>query len=239
MDRPAARLNDLLIELVMVGRDCRPIRGSPSAGAAFMESLPHSLTNSVGYRNGRRFRPARLAAGGPEGSPAPRAAVVDTGAMTGVSASQLSATDGRARTGVIRHAAGRASARPPSCRWAPPRPSRRCCPESVRATGADILLGNTYHLMLRPGAERDRPALGGLHRFMNWGRPILTDSRRLPGDVAWRDLRRISEEGVRFRSHIDGSEHHLTPERSMEVQRLLGSDIVMCLRRVHAASGDA
>jgi queuine tRNA-ribosyltransferase len=99
-------------------------------------------------------------------------------------------------------------------------------PGSVRATGADILLGNTYHLMLRPTAERiDR--LGGLHRFMNWQRPILTDSGGFQV-MSLSGLRKLTEEGVRFKSHIDGSEHWLTPERSMEIQRLLGSDIVMC-----------
>jgi len=98
-------------------------------------------------------------------------------------------------------------------------------PESVRATGADIILGNTYHLMLRPGAERVAK-LGGLHRFMNWPRPILTDSGGYQV-MSLSDLRKITEEGVSFRSHLDGSKHMLTPERSMEIQRLLGSDIVM------------
>src|SRR5215470_9071838 len=100
-------------------------------------------------------------------------------------------------------------------------------PDSVRATGADIILGNTYHLMLRPGAERIAQ-LGGLHRFMNWPRPILTDSGGYQV-MSLSSLRDISEEGVRFRSHIDGSEHFLTPERAMEIQRLLGSDIQMVL----------
>ncbi|WP_299559526.1 tRNA guanosine(34) transglycosylase Tgt [uncultured Sulfitobacter sp.] len=99
-------------------------------------------------------------------------------------------------------------------------------PESVRATGADILLGNTYHLMLRPTAERiDR--LGGLHKFMNWGGPILTDSGGFQV-MSLADLRKLTERGVTFKSHIDGSKHEITPERSMEIQRLLGSDIVMC-----------
>jgi queuine tRNA-ribosyltransferase len=98
-------------------------------------------------------------------------------------------------------------------------------PEAVRATGADIILGNTYHLMLRPGAERVA-RLGGLHRFMNWPRPILTDSGGYQV-MSLSDLRKITEEGVTFASHLDGSRHLLTPERSMEVQRLLGSDIVM------------
>ncbi len=99
-------------------------------------------------------------------------------------------------------------------------------PESVRQTGADILLGNTYHLMLRPGAERVA-RLGGLHAFMNWERPILTDSGGFQV-MSLADLRKLTEEGVTFRSHIDGSRHMLSPESSMEIQRLLGSDIVMC-----------
>ncbi len=98
-------------------------------------------------------------------------------------------------------------------------------PESVRATGADVLLGNTYHLMLRPTAERIS-ALGGLHKFMNWQRPILTDSGGFQV-MSLAGLRKMSEQGVTFKSHIDGSRHELSPERSMEIQRLLGSDIVM------------
>src|SRR5215813_8375809 len=100
-------------------------------------------------------------------------------------------------------------------------------PEDVAATGAEIILGNTYHLMLRPGAERIA-ALGGLHRFMNWPRPILTDSGGFQV-MSLSELRKIGEEGVTFRSHIDGSEHFLSPERAMEIQRLLGSDIQMVL----------
>lgn len=98
-------------------------------------------------------------------------------------------------------------------------------PETVRRTGADIILGNTYHLMLRPGAERVA-RLGGLHKFMNWHRPILTDSGGYQV-MSLSELRKLTEKGVEFRSHIDGSKHMLTPERSMEIQRLLGSDIVM------------
>ena len=98
-------------------------------------------------------------------------------------------------------------------------------PENVRSTGADILLGNTYHLMLRPTAERVH-RLGGLHKFMNWDRPILTDSGGFQV-MSLTELRKMSEEGVEFRSHLDGSKIMLTPERSMEIQRLLGSDIVM------------
>jgi queuine tRNA-ribosyltransferase len=100
-------------------------------------------------------------------------------------------------------------------------------PGSVRDTGADILLGNTYHLMLRPGAERVA-RLGGLHKFMGWQRPILTDSGGFQV-MSLAKLRRITEDGVRFQSHIDGAEHFLSPERAMEIQRLLGSDIQMVL----------
>jgi queuine tRNA-ribosyltransferase len=100
-------------------------------------------------------------------------------------------------------------------------------PQSVRETGADIILGNTYHLMLRPGAERVA-RLGGLHKFMGWDRPILTDSGGFQV-MSLSKLRKITEEGVRFQSHIDGSEHFLSPERAMEIQRLLGSDIQMVL----------
>ena len=100
-------------------------------------------------------------------------------------------------------------------------------PQSVRATGADIVLGNTYHLMLRPGAERIA-RLGGLHTFMGWQQPILTDSGGFQV-MSLAKLRKITEEGVKFRSHIDGSEEFLSPERAMEIQRLLGSDIQMVL----------
>src|SRR5271170_7212279 len=98
-------------------------------------------------------------------------------------------------------------------------------PESVAATGARLILGNTYHLMLRPGAERIA-VLGGLHRFMNWPHAILTDSGGFQV-MSLAALRTISEEGVAFRSHLDGSKHLLTPERSIEIQRLLGADITM------------
>ena len=105
-------------------------------------------------------------------------------------------------------------------------------PEAVRALGADVVLCNTYHLMLAPGAERIA-ALGGLHKFMNWPHPILTDSGGFQV-MSLAKLRKLTENGVTFHSHVDGSRHELTPERSMEVQRLLGSDIQMqldeCLR---------
>ena len=100
-------------------------------------------------------------------------------------------------------------------------------PESVAATGARIVLGNTYHLMLRPGAERIA-ALGGLHRFMNWPHAILTDSGGFQV-MSLAALRKITENGVEFRSHLDGSRHLLTPERSVEIQHLLGADITMVL----------
>jgi queuine tRNA-ribosyltransferase len=100
-------------------------------------------------------------------------------------------------------------------------------PEEVRALGADIVLGNTYHLMLRPGAERVA-RLGGLHRFMNWPHPILTDSGGFQV-MSLSKLRRLDENGVTFQSHIDGARHVLTPERAMEIQALLGSDIQMQL----------
>jgi len=100
-------------------------------------------------------------------------------------------------------------------------------PEQVRETGADILLGNTYHLMLRPGAERVA-SLGGLHVFMDWPRPILTDSGGFQV-MSLSKLRKLTEQGVTFRSHIDGSAYTLTPERSIEIQTLLDSDIIMQL----------
>lgn len=137
----------------------------------------------------------------------------------------LQATDGAARTGVIRTPRGdiRTPAFMPVGTAAT---VKAMLPDSVRATGADILLGNTYHLMLRPTAERIAH-LGGLHKFMNWERPILTDSGGFQV-MSLAALRKLTEEGVRFSSHIDGSKHMLSPERSMEIQKLLGSDIVMC-----------
>jgi queuine tRNA-ribosyltransferase len=136
----------------------------------------------------------------------------------------IAATDGRARTGTIRMARGeiRTPAFMPVGTAATVKGMR---PAEVRASGADIILGNTYHLMLRPGAER-MARLGGLHAFMGWERPILTDSGGYQV-MSLGDLRKITEEGVAFKSHLDGSKHMLTPERSMEIQALLGSDIVM------------
>src|SRR6201997_1804148 len=100
-------------------------------------------------------------------------------------------------------------------------------PESVRASGADIVLANTYHLMLRPGAERIA-SLGGLHRFMNWPRAILTDSGGFQV-MSLLQLRKVEDKGVAFRSHLDGAMVELSPERAIEGQHLLGSDIAMQL----------
>ncbi|HEX7876897.1 MAG TPA: tRNA guanosine(34) transglycosylase Tgt [Sphingobium sp.] len=136
----------------------------------------------------------------------------------------IAATDGKARTGSIQMRRGeiRTPAFMPVGTAATVKAMR---PAEVRATGADIILGNTYHLMLRPGAERVA-RLGGLHGFMGWERPILTDSGGYQV-MSLSALTKMSEEGVAFASHIDGSRHMLTPERSMEIQRLLDSDIVM------------
>jgi queuine tRNA-ribosyltransferase len=136
----------------------------------------------------------------------------------------IAATDGKARTGTISMMRGeiRTPAFMPVGTAATVKAMK---PETVRATGADIILGNTYHLMLRPGAERVA-RLGGLHKFMNWDRPILTDSGGYQV-MSLSELTKLSEDGVEFQSHLDGSRHMLTPERSMEIQRLLGSDIVM------------
>ena len=136
----------------------------------------------------------------------------------------ISATDGKARTGTIRMRRGeiRTPAFMPVGTAATVKAVK---PADVRASGADILLGNTYHLMLRPGAERVA-RLGGLHAFMGWDRPILTDSGGYQV-MSLSELTKVSEEGVAFASHLDGSRHMLSPERSMEVQTLLGSDIVM------------
>jgi queuine tRNA-ribosyltransferase len=137
----------------------------------------------------------------------------------------LKATDGKARTGVINTPRGEIRT-PAFMPVGTAATVKAMMPESVRATGADILLGNTYHLMLRPTAERIA-RLGGLHQFMNWQRPILTDSGGFQV-MSLASLRKLTEEGVKFSSHIDGSKHMLSPERSMEIQKLLGSDIVMC-----------
>ena len=136
----------------------------------------------------------------------------------------LHATDGQARRGTIQTAHGPAET-PAFMPVGTAGTVKAMTPEDVAATGAEIVLGNTYHLMLRPGDERVE-RLGGLHRFMNWPGPILTDSGGFQV-MSLAELRKLTEEGVRFRSHIDGSYHTLTPERSMEIQRRLDSDITM------------
>jgi queuine tRNA-ribosyltransferase len=136
----------------------------------------------------------------------------------------IGATDGAARTGVIAMQRGeiRTPAFMPVGTAATVKAMR---PEEVRTSGADIILGNTYHLMLRPGAERIAK-LGGLHRFIGWERPILTDSGGYQV-MSLSELTKVTEKGVAFASHLDGSRHMLSPERSIEVQRLLDSDILM------------
>jgi len=136
----------------------------------------------------------------------------------------ISATDGRARTGTI--SMQRGEIRTPTFMPVGTAATVKAMkPADVRAAGADIILGNTYHLMLRPGAERVA-RLGGLHKFMGWDRPILTDSGGYQV-MSLSELNKVTEEGVTFKTHLDGSRHMISPERSMEIQRLLGSDIVM------------
>jgi queuine tRNA-ribosyltransferase len=137
---------------------------------------------------------------------------------------ELLAKDGAARAGIIHTPRGEIRT-PAFMPVGTAATVKAMLPQSVRETGADILLGNTYHLMLRPGAERIA-RLGGLHKFMDWPRPILTDSGGFQV-MSLSALRKISEEGVKFQSHIDGHAEFLSPERAMEIQRLLGSDIQM------------
>jgi queuine tRNA-ribosyltransferase len=139
---------------------------------------------------------------------------------------RVDATDGPARTGAITMPRGviRTPAFMPVGTAAT---VKAMYPDQVRALGADVVLGNTYHLMLRPGPER-MARLGGLHRFMGWEGPILTDSGGFQV-MSLASLRKLDEQGVTFRSHVDGSAHHMSPERSIEIQGLLGSDIQMQL----------
>jgi queuine tRNA-ribosyltransferase len=138
----------------------------------------------------------------------------------------IRARDGTARTGEIRMPRGviRTPAFMPVGTAAT---VKGMYPDQIKALGADVVLGNTYHLMLRPSAERIAK-LGGLHQFMNWPYPILTDSGGFQV-MSLSQLRKITEQGVTFQSHIDGSKHEMSPERSVEIQNLLGSDIVMQL----------
>jgi len=139
---------------------------------------------------------------------------------------RLLATDGVARRGAIATPHG-AVATPAFLPIGTQATVKGLAPEAVRATGADIVLANTYHLMLRPGAERIA-ALGGLHRFMNWPWAILTDSGGFQV-MSLSQLRKVEDKGVTFRSHLDGAMVELSPERAIEVQHLLGSDIAMQL----------
>ncbi|MGE3830492.1 MAG: tRNA guanosine(34) transglycosylase Tgt [Parvibaculaceae bacterium] len=146
--------------------------------------------------------------------------------MTSETGFELIRTDGRARLGNIRTKRGHIRT-PAFMPVGTAGTVKGLYPEQVKATGADIILGNTYHLMLRPGAERVA-ALGGLHEFSQWQGPILTDSGGFQV-MSLGKLRKITEEGVTFQSHLDGRRYELSPERSMEIQRLLDSDIHMQL----------
>jgi len=137
---------------------------------------------------------------------------------------ELIATDGAARRGRVSTAHGVIDT-PAFMPVGTAGTVKAMLPQSVAGTGAQIVLGNTYHLMLRPGAERVHK-LGGLHKFMDWPGPILTDSGGFQV-MSLSEIRKITEDGVRFRSHIDGSYHTLTPERSIEIQNLLDADITM------------
>jgi queuine tRNA-ribosyltransferase len=150
---------------------------------------------------------------------------VSAGAMSKFSF-EISAVNGAARSGIL--TTPRGDIRTPAFMPVGTAATvKAMLPTSVLETGADIVLGNTYHLMLRPGAELIG-RLGGLHKFMSWDRPILTDSGGYQV-MSLSQLRKITEEGVQFRSHVDGTEEFLSPERAMEIQRLLGSDIQMVL----------
>src|SRR3954471_10081110 len=146
--------------------------------------------------------------------------------MTRVFSFHLLTADGAARSGEITtpHGVVRTPAFMPVGTQAT---VKGLTPDEVRRTGADILLGNTYHLMLRPGAERIA-ALGGLHIFMNWPHPILTDSGGFQV-MSLSELRKLDEKGVTCRSHVDGAMVELTPERAIDIQTLLGADIIMQL----------
>nr|WP_207191570.1 tRNA guanosine(34) transglycosylase Tgt [Paracraurococcus ruber] len=136
------------------------------------------------------------------------------------------ATDGAARRGVLHTAHGPVET-PVFMTVGTAGTVKAMTADAVRSTGAPMVLGNTYHLMLRPGAERVA-RLGGLHKLMDWHGPILTDSGGYQV-MSLSELRQMDEQGVTFRSHVDGSKHRLTPERSVEIQRLLGADVTMCL----------
>src|SRR5918994_5783768 len=144
--------------------------------------------------------------------------------MTGTFTFTFTKTDGIARAGEIRMPRG-VIRTPAFMPVGTAGTVKAMYPEQVKALGADVVLGNTYHLALRPGAERVA-ALGGLHKFMSWPRAILTDSGGFQV-FSLRERRTIDDDGVTFRSHIDGSEQRLTPERAMAIQAALASDIAM------------
>ena len=148
----------------------------------------------------------------------------------------LTHTDGRARRGSLTTAHGKVET-PVFMPVGTAATVKGMTSDSISATGADIILANTYHLMLRPGAERVN-RLGGLHEFMDWRKPILTDSGGFQV-MSLTDLRKLSDEGVEFRSHIDGAKFWLTPERSIEIQNYLGSTITMALDECTANGVDA
>ena len=139
---------------------------------------------------------------------------------------ELLATDGAARRGRLHTAHGTVET-PAFMPVGTAATVKAMTPDAVRSTGAEIVLGNTYHLMLRPGAERVQ-RLGGLHKFMNWPGPILTDSGGYQV-MSLASLRKLTEDGVTFQSHVDGSKHALTPERAMQIQDQLDATITMCL----------
>ncbi len=146
--------------------------------------------------------------------------------MSGSFSFRVTATDGAARCGAIDTLHGKV-ATPAFLPVGTQATVKGLAPEAVRASGAEIVLANTYHLMLRPGAERIA-RLGGLHKFMNWPQAILTDSGGFQV-MSLSQLRKVENSGVTFRSHLDGATVELSPERAIEIQRLLGSDIVMQL----------
>src|SRR5215210_2984416 len=146
--------------------------------------------------------------------------------MTNTFTFTVTKTDGAARAGEIRMPRG-VIRTPAFMPVGTAGTVKAMYPDQVKALGADVVLGNTYHLMLRPGAERVA-AMGGLHKFMNWPYPILTDSGGFQV-MSLSKLRKLDEQGVTFQSHIDGARFSLSPERSIEIQELLGADIAMQL----------
>ncbi|MGB1027662.1 MAG: tRNA guanosine(34) transglycosylase Tgt, partial [Rhodospirillaceae bacterium] len=174
-------------------------------------TLPEETLQQAVVRDGQHSQPLHPAAN-------------DSGPAASAFGFHLKTTSGGARLGAVQTAHG-TIATPAFMPVGTAGTVKAMRPEQVAATGAQIILGNTYHLMLRPGAERVA-RLGGLHKFMNWSGPILTDSGGFQV-MSLAALRKITEQGVTFQSHIDGSRHTLSPERSMEIQHLLGATITM------------